>query len=282
MLLLLGTLGLVEWLVIVAFFLLLTAATFFDRRTVEAPKWYLLGVSLIGAAVYFWPDFTFFGAAHIDAVMEGTKVIAKAHDRVVLWPIVSGWAFWQPVMVYLAAGLIYSCFEFWLVIRKAARSLGAAWTEFTAKTRVVPAYGADGEALFIEREGKQVPSTVTITYGELIKTARSQGAAYRYFQAAVDLVKEFVNNPDRFNWKGRQETQIIGVVGSTDKLSAEPKIDKLELAEHAGAWTFLWPAYLMSLILGDLIVEVFNTVADILVSISGRFVKFAFRDVFKV
>lgn len=284
MLLLLGAIGFVEWIAIGIFFLLLTAATFYDRRTVEAPKWYLVGAAFAGIAVYFWPDFTFFGPAHVDAVVEAGKEVAKAHDRVVLWQIVSSWSFWEPMLVYLGLGLIYSCFEFWLVIRKGASALTAAWASFTGKIKALPAYGEDGFPVLKKDgvTGREVPATEEATYAAIIGTARTVGPTYRYFQQAVDLVKSFVNSPESFDWKGRQETKIIGIVLSEDRLTAEPQIDKLELAEHAGAWTFLWPAYAMSLILGDLIVEVFNFFADLLVSISGRFVKFAFRDAFKV
>ena len=54
------------------------------------------------------------------------------------------------------------------------------------------------------------------------------------------------------------------------------------LATNVGAWSMFWPFYLMSLIVGDLLAEVFNAVAAVIVSMSGRFVKAVFKDTFKL
>lgn len=70
-----------------------------------------------------------------------------------------------------------------------------------------------------------------------------------------------------------KDAQFVKVVASNDSVLPEPKIDKEELTAHVGAWTVWWPAYAVSLILGDLLTEVFQ--------ISSRFVKMAFKDAFK-
>ena len=73
-----------------------------------------------------------------------------------------------------------------------------------------------------------------------------------------------------------QLIQLENVNGAPD-----PKIDREELAASVGAWTTFWPAYFVSLIFGDLLTELFRAFSSFLVSISGRFVRMAFKDVFK-
>lgn len=272
------------------FVVLLVVGTAFDRRGREEPKWYLIGLGFIAAAAYFWPDFTFFGPSHVAAVMgtgaDAAKVITPAYDRVVLWDLVSGPAFWVPVGSFLGLGLLYSVLEFGLTIRKSARGFAAAWQSFLSKSKTVPVYNTDGSPVITKNgKGQDVPSTQTITYGEMILTAKNQGGTYRHYQEAVDLVRSFVDRPRDFSGLEdffRQNKIIGAVLTEGDKLSVEPKVDKVELAEHVGAWTFLWPAYAISLIIGDLLTEVFTAIADFLASISGRVVKAAFSDVFKV
>jgi hypothetical protein len=264
------------------FLLLLIVGTAFDRHGKEEPKWYLIGIGFIGLAAYFWPDFTFFGPSTVAAVMEGAKVVTPAHERVVLWNVISSAGFWIPVGSFLGIGLVYSILEFGLTIRKSARGFGAAWQSFLGKIKTVPVY--EGDAVKFEMAGdRKVPVTKTITYGELISTAKSQGATYRFYQEAVDLVGQFVSSPRNFAGLEdffRQNKIISASLVDGDKLAVEPKVNKLELAEHVGAWTFLWPAYAISLIVGDLFTELFITFANFLASISGRVVKAAFKDVF--
>lgn len=87
-------------------------------------------------------------------------------------------------------------------------------------------------------------------------------------------VNDFVN---KYSFKNR----IIELAKSDETGLPEPRVNKAELAEHIGAWTFFWPAYLLSLIIGDLLTELFDSLSELLVKISGRFVKWSFSDVFK-
>lgn len=265
-----AALGLIELIIFGVFFILLIIATAFDRRQAEEPKWYLLGLGFIGLAVYFWPDFKLMGTSET--------------GQVILLDVVSQWSFWQPAAYYLGFGLLYSALEFGLSIRKAAYRMSEQWEQFKKGTKAVPKFDEAGVAVFKKDEqDRQVPATELITYADFIKNAKSQGGAYRHFQLAVDLVKEFVKNRSNLNRRDLvQETRIVGIEVTEDKLGVEPKVNRFELAEHVGAWTFLWPAYLFSLIIGDLLTEVFRAVADFLASISGRVVKMAFKDVFKV
>jgi hypothetical protein len=271
------------------FLLLLVAGAAFDRKGYGAPKWYLLGTVFVFLAAYYWPSFTFFGPAHLDAVMEGTKVVKEARDRVVLWDVVSTWNFWQPVVWFFGIGLVYSMLEFGLTIRKAARGFAEVWQRFLATEKAAyKVFDENGETVQQKDpvSGRSEFVTVTLTNGTLIATAKANGPQYRNYKDAVEAVKTFtrgsvfdIHDHDLRDFF-RRNTIISAQLVEGDPLSVEPKIDKKELAEHVGAWTFLWPAYLISLIIGDLFVELCITFANFLVSISGRVVKAAFRDVF--
>jgi hypothetical protein len=110
-----------------------------------------------------------------------------------------------------------------------------------------------------------------------IMTAR-EVIADREDPANATPAKEFI---DGFIANQRRRYGFVSLTTSAAG-TPEPLIDKLELAESIGVWTFFWPAYAVSLVIGDLLTEVFNVIAEFLVKISGRFVRFSFADVFKL
>ena len=268
-------LGLLELAAIVVFFILLAVGTAFDRRGQDAPKWYVVGIFFVVAAVYFWPEYTFFGPAHVDAVMDGAKVITAAKDRVVLWPLVSQWSFWTPLFLFLGAGLVYSVIEFVLEVRRMARDYADRWAR--ALDRKIEVYllddkgertqvvGVDGKSSRAGWATKTVPARAV--FSDLTDKSNAK--------AAEEFVDAFISNNSQRNGS------FIGIVKNAEGFAPEPKINKLSLSASLGAWTFLWPAYAVSLILGDLLTELFSILADFVVNISGRFVRASFSNVFK-
>jgi len=105
-------------------------------------------------------------------------------------------------------------------------------------------------------------------------------SARKYAEAWADFSKNGKTNANDFisNNFVRYRT-LIGLEVVDDKPS--PKVNKEELAACLGAWSLFWPAYALSLILGDLFIEIFRWLANFLATISGRFVRMAFKDVFK-
>lgn len=93
------------------------------------------------------------------------------------------------------------------------------------------------------------------------------------------LVSDFISSRTSYGDGKYYHKRIIGVQGSGTVI--EPKINRQQLAESIGVWTMFWPFYAISLIVGDLLTEVFRVLADMLVGLSGRFVRAAFKDVFK-
>lgn len=97
-------------------------------------------------------------------------------------------------------------------------------------------------------------------------------------ESAEDLANSFVANSYRGD-------RIIGVEYNKDSKDTNnlitPKINRTELAEHIGCWILFWPFYAVSLIIGDLVMEIARVIADIFAKISGRFVRMSFANVFK-
>ena len=60
-----------------------------------------------------------------------------------------------------------------------------------------------------------------------------------------------------------------------------PSVQRSELAQAIGCWTLFWPGYAVSLVLGDLLTEIFRKVADVLAALSTGFVKRTFARAFK-
>lgn len=169
--------------------------------------------------------------------------------------------FWEPFLkmigLYLLIGLGYSVVEFMIEVRRAKTFWSSRWELFkkTSKREFEQAYVAAAR----KQSGKRIEEFDASTLTPPV-------------QAPSEVMKEFVSA----HWNSGT---IIGISLEDDKL--EPKLRKSALAEHVSVWTIFWPFYLVSLIIGDLLVEVFSLIATIITGLSGRFVKLAFRNVFK-
>jgi hypothetical protein len=98
----------------------------------------------------------------------------------------------------------------------------------------------------------------------------------KHFKKIDTGTQDFIERYTRFNPR-----RIIGVEATQDGTGVQPKIDRQQLAESIGCWTIFWPFYAISLIIGDLLDEVFRVIADVIAKVSGRFVRMVFKDVFK-
>lgn len=264
-------LALLEIAFLAVFLIFLVVGASLDRRGNESPKWWTLGIGLVIVAAWFWPHYTFFGPAEVAAVMDGTKVVSEAQTRVVLWDVVSTWSFWTPVAYFFGAGLVYSILEFVLEVRRTARKYADKWAQYLNTKHEVKQLDAKGEVRSEETAGgRKQWITKTLTVREILAGSDDPSNA----AVAEDLVTSFINS-------SYSKYGFVGLTLNETKSAPEPKINKIELAESIGAWTFLWPVYAISLVLGDLLTEIFNWLADLLVNMSGRFVRMSFSDVFK-
>lgn len=171
--------------------------------------------------------------------------------------------FWVPLLKYLGAGLAYSFVEFARETRLSAKRLKDDWESFLNTT--APARGRQDD------DHKKMLRDVLNNLTTGVGSTDEDTAAMR--SAAVSVKGEFTT---RYAMKDMliKPRVIDGEI--------QPVVDKEILATNVGAWSMFWPFYLMSLVVGDLLAEVFNAVAAVIVSMSGRFVKAVFKDTFKL
>lgn len=275
--------GFIELIFIGVFFLLMVVGTALDRRYNESPKWWILGIGLAVAVVYFWgqTDFT------------------------TIWTAVQDWTFWKPLGVYLIAGLAYSVLEFILSVRKMSRSHAESWKRFisTVDTKYLLKDGEDaGSAIdgqwVKEKDGKffvrtsergifgrngEIEREVDVrktVYRDVFKAAQEIGATDAAKEQAAKLLAAYLHR-DEYRLSDLKK-DFVQVELNEATQEVQPVVNRARLSAFIGAWTFLWPAYAVSLILGDFVVEVFRVIGDAFSKLGGRFVRMTFADTFKV
>lgn len=275
-------LGLIELIFIGVFFLLMVIGTSLDRRYNESPKWWFLAIAMVIAVVYFWGQTDFSS----------------------IWAAVQSWTFWQPFATYLGAGLIYSVLEFILSVRKMERSHSASWNKFINRVDTVYTIKTDSgeedkvEANWVTQNGdryvitinshgnrtrdgaveKEVTRTDT-AFRDVFKAAQSVDATTDQKKAAREMLHRYLHG-DEYRLSDLRKDFVE--VELSPSFEVQPVVNRGRLASFIGAWVFLWPAYAVSLILGDFLVEVFRVIGDVFSRIGGRFVRMTFSDTFKV
>lgn len=161
--------------------------------------------------------------------------------------MVMGAEFWKNVALYLGIGLVYSwAVEFFFSVRRASRSYRERWESVVQGDKNLRAYLYNPEGC-----------------GSEVKSA-----------AAVET--------RRFHDRNDTKTRLIGIDLSADQLSVTPRVNRRVLVDNVSAWTLLWPAYAVSLIVGDLFNQVIEFVVDVSTKLSGAAVRFAFQNTFKL
>ena len=155
--------------------------------------------------------------------------------------------FWKNVALYLGIGLVYSwAVEFLFAVRRSSRFYRERWASAVQGDKNLRAYLYNPEGCSDE-----------------VKSAAA--AETRRFH-------------DRTNTKSR----LIGIDLSADHLSVTPRVNRRVLVDSVSAWTLLWPAYAISLIVGDLFSQVIKFVVDVSTKLSGAAVRLAFQNTFKL
>lgn len=161
--------------------------------------------------------------------------------------MVTSAVFWKNVLVYLGIGLAYSwAVEFFFAVRRASKSYSALWINYVNGSSNLKNYFAN-------------PSNATPDMK----------------QSAKDSVERFVS----FN---SLNGKLITISTTETGLSVEPRTNHQKLVSSITAWTLLWPAYAISLIVGDLFKQLIEIIVDLTSKLSTGFVRWAFRDTFKV
>lgn len=276
-----GLLSAFELAAFAGFFLLLTIGCVVDRRAdKEAFKWWAV-LALVLVSVWHW--FDPLKAAGVEGV----------------WNVVKSLAFWLPALTYFGIGLVYCIPEFVMDVRRAAKFYGSEWETFKQRTVTLSTYNAAGEpvqamlkraaagqtgvdAAAVNVIGHPGPdNTQKVTIAQLLTRAQQLADTEADTTEAAHLAREAKNVVTDFVNQYRFKNRIVQLDGSK-MYKVEPVINKIELAEHIAAWTIFWPFYAVALVLGDLLAEVWDALADFLANFAGRWVKLTFKDVFKL
>ena len=181
----------------------------------------------------------------------GTAAVAVLTKPWLDWQMFLARDLWVYVGTYLVVGLVYSGLEFFLNVRRAARKWADKWASFK-----------------------------TSNYAEFLEKEHNGAGAN---SAVKNMAKAFI---ERWSREYRGPSDIIGVRVvdnvETTQSPIEPYVNRITLARNIGSWTIFWPFYAISMIIGDLLMEVFHYAADFMTYISGRFVRMSFKNVFKL
>jgi len=172
-------------------------------------------------------------------------------------------AFWTPIVVYIGLGLLYSGLEFALAVRKSVSRSSEIWADFLKDTGARFGRSLRGESNF---KG---------TNEELIKLGRADNASVENRAIAFEVCQRFIERTS-------DSRDFIGFETNSTTITVEPKIDRFNLSQFIGAWVVFWPFYAISLILGDMLAEIWKTIANVIAKYCGRFVRNAFASAFKV
>ena len=220
----------------------------FDRHYNESPKWWIFLLGVIALLAWQWDKLQF----NWDGVMSLFTA-----------------AIWMPVLYYVLLGLAYSVLEFVLEVRRSAKYWRNTWGAYKQAW--------DNRGTAKAEKSRNVLDAMTSKFREepQVEEEPTEDPA---ITTQKKLTAEFIS---RYGEERNYSKRIIGIEKAEGGIGIEPKVNRQQLAENVGVWTFFWPFYLISLIVGDLFTEIFNIVADFLASISGRFVRMSFQDVFK-
>ena len=214
-----------------------------DRRgTAEPFKWTVAAVLILASAIWWWSSWTFAG----------------------IWATIRTVEFWTPVGYFLGVGLAYSVIEFILTVRSFRDTLKEAWQDFR-----------NGSITIRDRDIPAAPPTF-LTIAE----ALAQLSNEVIYRTVRDEMRQWVSTT-RYS-TGFLNLRVIEGTKDSISLSIEPSINRGKLADFIGAWTIFWPAYVLERIIGDLLVRLWEHLADLFTHLGARFVKFTFRDVFKI
>lgn len=271
-------LSLIEMLVLIALFFFLIVGTGYDRNGRAGVKWVAI-IALVGG----WALFHNWSGSFWDMAKS-----FLSSD------------FWLPALTYFAFGLIiYSPIEFRFEIKGSARRMTKRWEEFLEKNpkvrarklmsaeemRIEAEQKAEEERLLQEQRSSIVGKAKQLIEEAGIKLDRDAKNLLEHSHerrreepTAEQKVAEFVEYANR-----RQYGYVSDIIRlKADGVNIDTSIYRPGLVQSIACWTFMWPAYAASLVLGNFVVEFFETVVDMTQKWANERLKKAFAEVFAV
>jgi hypothetical protein len=185
-------------------------------------------------------------------LIAGIAVFGFMYWGDISWKYFLSAPFWKGVGIYLGIGIAYSLLEFWIGIRKAVRYWGREWNSFKENEEARIRNATSNQASNASKHRRQYEEEDTSTLEQrFVKSASGRGSRNALVDVKLDDQKKVV-----------------------------PVVNRGELSESIACWTIFWPAYAVSLLLGDLFYELCKKFADIVAALSGRVVRRAFSGTF--
>lgn len=249
MLTLLGfTFGFLELLVIGAFLIAMIVSVSFDRHGEPAPKWVVTMLG-IGALLFFTKE---------NWTVQTLMSFALSST------------FWVPLLKYMGLGFLYTIVEFIRGVRMSKHNITEAYADHLDRDSrfVLRNYGSGRDAPHLDGSVRELfAKAAALPADTAVEEERRVLALAR--QARVEFCSMV-----------RSKSALVSpTVTSTGEFDVA--VNKGLVAMNVGPWVMFWPFYLLSLVVGDLLAEMFSTFADYLSTIGGKYVRAVFKDVFK-
>lgn len=174
---------------------------------------------------------------------------------------------------YLAIGILYSACEFFIITRKIAKDLEKYWKVFLTSNINVCIYDDDGK---IDNKGQERLRRMTMA--ELLKHPQlgidNHPIGFKINEELKHFIACFSSSySDMIRIK---RTSKISVGGKL----IETYIEKSAFSKSIINWIFLWPVYMFSNILFEILSYPISVIGNLFISIFNKIVDRLFCDVF--
>lgn len=167
---------------------------------------------------------------------------------------------WKAVGIYAGIGLAYSFVEFLFQVRREARYWADAWQQFKIR---------DAREQQSQAEAERNPG-----YSDVDQRSGRRPEPSRTPEPPETLEQRFIKHVNAY----RERNRLVFI--KLEEGAIVPNINKRELIESIGCWTLFWPAYAVSLVLGDLLTEIGRRFADVFVALSRGLIRRTFSKTF--
>jgi hypothetical protein len=248
-----------------------------DKSDHSEFKWFVIVIGAIATAVYYWSEWS-----------SGSILSVFTESN-----------FLQNIGIYLAAGLGFAIVKFFLEIKKSANYFAASWKDYS-KTATIDLPHAN-DAIYVQKlknffdvkDGEKTPQTVSFLKAQDFyhtiandETLKSDDMFSKFtipsWQAALNNAVEKFCNRSYLSYSVQKGRKFISMqLGKDESFQPKPSINKAKLSSFISAWTILWPFYLVVMILGDIVANIFEWVTEIINAISFKAVEKIFQSAFK-
>lgn len=250
-----------------------------DKSDHSEFKWFVIVIGAIATAVYYWSEWS-----------SGSILSVFTESN-----------FLQNIGIYLAAGLGFAIVKFFLEIKKSANYFAASWKDYSKTATIDLPHSSANDAIYVQKlknffdvkDGENLPRNLSFLkaqeFYQLIandETMKSEDVFSKFVIpswkiALHEAVDKFCNR-SYLSYSVQKGRKFISMTTKNDEsFQPKPEINKAKLSSFISAWTILWPFYLIVMILGDIVANIFEWVTEIINAISFKAVEKIFQSAFK-